>query len=533
MKNTKKLAGIILALVMAFAMTCTVFAANVFNTTGHTYAAYQIFSGTQEQSDTNAPLGDIEWGNGIKSAEFLAALQGDSRFVKDEDGKNIFGTVGENKTATQIAEILAANTDVAEAFANVAALHLTTVSTTVEKTTELTAGYYLLVDITPNLPENDAYNSALLQVTKNSYVEIEKKYNVPTVDKAIVEGENTVEATDVNIGDTVTFRLTGTLPSNYADYETYKYVFHDTMSAGLTFNSGSVTVKVDGNTIDSSKYSVVTSNLDDNCTFEVVFADLKTASPAATANSKIVVEYTATLNSNAAIGSSGNPNTVILEFSNNPNATGDGTPTTGKTPEDKVIVFAYELDVTKVDGAKKDENGNYTKTLKDAEFVLYRGEGENIEYAVVDENSKISGWTKTLTVPEGQTGTAASVLKSGADGTFKVTGLDADTYYLKETKAPAGYNQLTDPIKIVISATVDTSENNPALTALTIKVGEGDVQNGTLSTGIVAMTVENNAGSLLPSTGGIGTTIFYVVGGLFVVAAGVILVTKKRMKSEK
>ncbi|MDD6799295.1 MAG: SpaH/EbpB family LPXTG-anchored major pilin, partial [Firmicutes bacterium] len=520
MKHTKKLAGIILALVMAFAMTCTVFAANIINPTGHTYAAYQIFSGTQEQSDTDAPLGDIVWGNGIKSAGFLAALQRDSRFVKDD--KNIFGTAEDNKTAAQIAEILAANTGVAEAFANVAAQYLTSEYTTVAVTTELTAGYYLLVDITPNLPENDAYNSALLQVTKNSSVTIEKKYEVPTVDKAIVEGENTVEATDVNIGDTVTFRLTGTLPSNYADYETYKYVFHDTMSAGLTFNSASVAVKVDGNTIEPSEYSVVTSNLDANCTFEVVFENLKIAAPAATKDSKIVVEYTATLNSNAVIGSSGNPNIVKLEYSNNPNATGDGTPTTGKTPEDKVIVFAYELDVTKVDGAKKDD-GNYTKTLKDAEFVLYRGEGDNIEYAVVDENSKISGWTKTLTVPEGQTGTAASVLKSGADGTFKVTGLDADTYYLKETKAPAGYNQLTDPIKIVISATVETSEDDPALTALTIKVGEGDVQNGTLSTGIVAMTVENNAGSLLPSTGGIGTTIFYVVGGLFVVAAGVLL----------
>lgn len=528
MKNIIKLAGIVLALAMVFTMGITAFAANVNNTSGHTYNAYQIFKGSQEASEAEMPLGDIEWGDGIKSTEFLAALKADERFKKD--GVNIFASAA---SAEEVAEALAANTGLAEAFANVAAMHLTQTFTVVAESTTLDPGYYLLVDTT-DIDGNDARNSALLQVTKNGSVTIAKKYNVPSVDKGIVEGANLVESTDANIGDTVTFRLTGTLPSNYSDYESYKYVFHDDMSDGLTFNSDTVTVKViSGETataVDSSEYSVVTADLTDGCTFEVVFEDLKTAVPGLTSNDVIVVEYTAAVDSDAVIGSAGNPNTVLLEYSGDPNTTGTGI--TGKTPEDTVIVFTYELDVTKIDGAANNSSDSAPITLQGAEFILYRGTGENAEYAVVDSNSKITGWSSSKD--------AAGKLVSDADGLFRVYGLDSGTYYLEETKAPLGYNRLEAPIRVLITATLDQSENNPALTALEITYGEnpavtaeGVKTTDGKYTGTVEMTVENNIGALLPSTGGIGTVIFYVAGGLLAAAAGVLLITKKRMSAEQ
>ena len=174
----------------------------------------------------------------------------------------------------------------------------------------------------------------------------------------------------------------------------------------------------------------------------MAFADL-TSVEGVTADKYIIVEYTATLNKDAEIGLPGNPNKVYLEFSNNPNSGGEGD--TGKTPEDKVIVFTYELDVTKVDGEDAD-----TK-LKDAEFKLY---DENGKYAHCDAG-KVTGWADT---EEG-----GSTLKSDENGLFKVIGLDDGTYWLKETKAPDGYNLITDPIKIEIKATTVNDQDWTAM----------------------------------------------------------------------
>lgn len=527
MKKIKKIASLLLALVMAVAMSVTAFAATVKNETDRDYKAYQIFSGTQ--AEDSSALGDVEWGSGIKGEAFLAALKNDTRFV--EDSANIFE---ECETAADVANVLAHyndKTDVANAFANVAANHLTDEFTKIsagDTNADLDEGYYLLVDAS-DPTKVDAMNSALLQVTDD--ITIEKKYDVPSVDKSVKDSDGSWgEAADWEIGSDVPFQLVGTLPSNYDDYETYKYVFHDTLSAGLKYNDDvKVYAYLDGdleNTEEENKIDVTDKFVTtyENGELTIGCNNLKEIN-GLTSSSKIVVEYTAELTSDAVIGSAGNPNKVYLEYSNNPNYTGDGTDIpTGNTPTDEVLVFTYELDVTKVDGQNKD------KTLSGAEFVLLNS--EKTQAAVVDENGKFVKWAEvtknddgTYTYPDGST------LKSGEDGNFVIAGLDAGTYYLRETKAPAGYNLLKEDIKLTIAATLDTGEDAPALTALTISVNDGDEENGDLEAGTVKMTVENNSGSQLPETGGIGTTIFYVVGAILVLAAGVLLVTRRRMNT--
>lgn len=255
---------------------------------------------------------------------------------------------------------------------------------------------------------------------------------------------------------------------------------------------------------------------------KVIFNDIKEVA-AVTKDSIVTVDYTATLNSNAVIGLDGNPNEVKLIFSNNPNMTGDGTgkPTdTGETPIDKVIVFTYELDVEKVDGTEN------TKKLAYAEFVLKRNAGENTEYAVVT-NGKLEKWVDSIA--------NATKLVTGVDGLVKVEGLDDGTYYLEETKAPSTYNKLSEDVTIVISASTVNNQtwNGTASDALTkIDVtANGEKSNGNVNDGSVKVTVENNQGSTLPSTGGMGTTIFYVVGSILVLGAAILLITKKRMSA--
>lgn len=529
MKHLKKLASILLVLVMVLSVATTAFAADVTNNTNRSYNAYQIFSGTQ--ADNSVPLGDVAWGSGINGAAFLAELKTDTRFVKE--GTNIFASC---TTAADVAAVLGGYADKsgeANAFANVAAKHLTTTFIAIAadaSTVDLAAGYYLLVD-TSTPGEGDAMNSALLQVTNRGNITIEKKYDVPTVDKSVKDTDNQWgEAADWEIGSDVPFQLVGTLPTNLADYETYKYVFHDTLTAGLQYN-GDVKVYVQNGETKTELATGFTVAPDAAATagggtLTVTFDNLKNIT-SVSASSKIVVEYTAELLPGAVIGSTGNKNEVYLEYSNNPNQTGDGTPTTSNTPKDEVLVFTYELDVTKVDG-----QNNETK-LANAEFVLLNSDkakaakvadGKFVEWVAVTTNED-----GTVTYPEGTT------LTSGSDGKFVIVGLDAGSYYLRETKAPAGYNLLTSDISVTITATLDKSETTPALTSLKLSVKEdkegatATESDGVLATGIVSTNVVNNSGAQLPETGGMGTTIFYVLGGVLVLAAVVLLVTKKRM----
>lgn len=528
MKHMKKLVTLLLALIMALALVVPASAATVENKTGHAYEAYQIFKGTQ--SSDSYVLADVEWGSDIDSTQFLKALKTDGRLV-DNANKQIFANCA---TAADVAEVLkteADNSKVAKAVANLAAKHRKTTFTASiakdAKNVELPAGYYLLVDVTTP-GEGDAMNSALLQVTNKGNIVLDKKYDVPQVNKSVKDTDDQWgEAADWCIGSNVPFQLIGKLPSNYADYETYKYVFHDTLGAGLQYN-GDVKVYVRNGEKDTELTTGFTVAPDKAATagggsLTITFDNLKTIT-SITSSSSIVVKYTAKLLNTAVIGQPGNPNEVYLEYSSNPNFSGTGTPPTSETPKDTVLVFTYQLDINKVDGTTP------TKKLQNAEFKLKCVAAEkeatwNGKWVTVDANNKVTGWVDT----QGK----GSTLITNANGLAQVIGLDAGTYALYETKAPGGYNKLKDPIKIVITATLDKTEDNPALTALTIKVDDSAAEKGDVTKGTVSTTVTNNSGATLPETGGVGTTLFYIIGGVLMVGAAVLLVTRKRMNNTK
>ena len=501
MKKLKKFFAIALTAIMMMTMAISAFAVEpVNNQTDHTYEVYQIFAGTQSETDTEGKLAISDWGTGIRGADFLAGLKASDKFGTP----NIFASA---TNAVEVAEILANASSVqARAFGDLASAYLTAVKTEVTgNTIDLAAGYYLIVDTTDVNGTDDAKNVSLLQVTKKGTFDIEKKYNVPSVEKKVKDIDDSVDtvhtdwqdSADYDIGDVIPFQLTGTLPTNYADYETYKYIFNDTMSDGLTYNNDARVYVVNG-----TAQTEVTASFDMSGAIGTIScANLKAIEGVTITNeSKIVVEYTATLNSKAVIGAEGNPNTVNLEYSNNPNFGGDGD--MGKTPDDTVIVFTYKLTVNKIDAEKK--------PLKGAEFKLYKVLENGAEQEI-----------KTVTIVDENT------------TSFDFEGLDAGSYILRETKVPAGYNGIED-IEFLVTAEHEIVSDSPVLTSLTglTETGEitftPDLEAGSLSTDII-----NKSGSVLPETGGIGTTLFYIFGAALAIFAGVLLVVKKRMSSSE
>lgn len=525
-------------------------------TQDYTYAAYQVFSGDLSGN----VLSNVEWGSGVNGSALLDALQ------RDETISSYFAAC---TTAADVAEVLAtsktgdtsnfandsANLD---AFAAIVDSHLTTSSGECSYAegkytiSNLSAGYYFVKNT--GVPDGGAHTKFMLNLIKS--VTITPKADVPAVEKKVEEddkytsdggyGTGYNDVADWNIGDHVPFKLIGTVPK-MDGYETYTYTFHDTLSTGLTLDTDSVEVYLaeaknavlsDLTPIETSAYSLETSPAESDCSFEISFSNLKNLSSIdATKTQYLIVTYTATLNSDAVIGLDGNPNEVYLTFSNNPN--GDGT---GTTPEDSVIVFTYELDTTKVDGANEE-----TK-LQNAEFVLLNSTGDQV--AKVDASKhQFEGW---VSLPTG-TGTDGAItyqdwttynathhviLSSDNQGLFKVIGLDDGTYKLREIKAPDGYNLLSADVAVVITATTANNQNwggtaSNALTALAVTANEepGTADNDATK-GIASITIANNKGSTLPETGGMGTTIFYIVGGLLVVGAAVLLITKKRMSQK-
>lgn len=500
MKLFKKLASFILAfaMVMAIAMPSVVMAVDNYTititptTSDHTYEAYQIFEGKL----SNDKLSDIKWGNAIT-----------------EEGKTTLLNEYNAKDAADLAEKLskfASKSEQIKAFAKKVSQYLqnptsakaegNTATITVDK-----AGYYLIKDKDKSLGENDeTYTEFILKVVKNQTVA--PKSNKPTSEKKVKDindSEGTTmtdwqDSADWDIGDKVPFQLKGTVAADYDNYKVYKMTFHDHESTGLTFNKDSVKVYVDGKQVtDTSKYEVVTEGLKDGCTFEVKFADLKQIS-SVKAGSVITVEYESELNENAVIGSEGNPNTMHMEFSNNPNDEQGGE--TGKTPDDKVIVFTYKTIINKVD-----PDG---QPLKGAEFKLEKKVGEE--------------WVEK------------AVVKNDAGTTFTFKGLDDGVYRLTETVTPEGYNTMNpNPLEFTISATHEETAVEPKLLTLSGNPKSGDVtfdsslENGTLTTNIV-----NKSGSSLPETGGMGTTVLYAAGTLMILAAAAFLVMKKKAESK-
>lgn len=472
MKRTKRIASVLLALVMALSLITTAFAAGENGSitidnavVGQTYTIYQILDLESYNKDSGAyaykataAWRDFINGADVKSVYVNVDAQGYVTWVKDADvvafaklaqgyaAKNSIGNQGTKK-------------------AN---------STTVEFT-NLDLGYYLVDSTLGTICSLD---------TTNPSVTIKEKNSQPTVDKQVQENSDGTwgDTNDANIGDTVNFKTT----INVVDGQPKNYVLHDKMSDGLTFDAGSVEVKIGDRTLTPGSDYTLIANPKDGCTFEIEFKE-NVLKP----NDVVIVTYSATLNEKAVIYPEPNTNETKLVY-------GEGSETTW----DETKTFTYQFDLVKT---KTDKT-----VLDGAEFKLYDAKTDGNEIALIDEGK---GVYRVATAAEKDAdGFVSATIKAGK---VTIKGLDSGTYYLEETKAPAGYNVLAERVEVKI--------DHANLTATV----EGDTY---VSGGV---QVINQTGAELPSTGGIGTTIFYVVGGLLVVAAGVLLVTRKRMsKSE-
>ena len=479
MKLSRKIFSLVLALVVVMGLAITAFAEEGEGTTtepgsititnalsGETYNAYQIlylesynaekkiyaykansawegWLKTQSDYVSINPQGYVTWVEGANAADFAKAAKGQL------SGKTVAGSV----------------TPTADGSATISNLEL---------------GYYLVDSTVGALCE--------LNTTKPS-VEITDKNTKPTIEKKVQEDsdEKWGDVNDADIGQTVNFKSTIS-----AKPGAQNYVVHDKMDSKLEFVSVTSITAGSKTLTEGSDYTVVTSGLNDDCTFHIVFTQAYLDS--ITADTNIVINYTAKLTSSAVAGK-GYVNETWLDYGDSQHTEHDTTTTyTWKLP-----IYKYHKD------------GDTPKALAGAEFILYKGSDEsNREYAQVTDG-KLTGWTTEKA--------EATTLISGPDGTIAVEGLDADTYYLEETKAPAGYNKLAGPVKVVISHTV---------------TDEGAHMTHTLmqdTTTVEKVEIENKSGTELPSTGGIGTTIFYVLGSILVIGAVVLLIVKKRMSS--
>lgn len=526
-KTIKKLLAALLAVAMVCAMAIPAFAYNPGETEEnlngtHGYSAFQIFKGVI--SKDNPTLSGVDWGQNITEPDiFLANLKNDP-------------TIGEKfETAATAQEVLAVisqwsnSDDNSIAFARVVCSYLYPNADAKPEPviTDHTgginipkSGYYLIVDTTYFNPGDyyHAYNSFfLLNVPQVPYVvPINRKVVKPTVEKEVYDNQDGANkagfgsSADHAINEEFQFKLTATLPANpdraYDYYDEYMVTFCDTLSAGITFDRWDTVVINNGGAdipIPAENYYSDASNQDLTLSIE----DVKTCAPGLNLNNgaTITVTYTAHLNEKAYVNTAGgasnteNKNSVYLIYSNNPRSSAFFD----RTPESAVCVYTYQLNNTKYHD--DDTQGN---ELEGAGFKLYSDADCKNEVELYQDGE--------FYYPiKNATGKEAVEMKSAANGQFNVKGLDAGTYYLKETTPPKDYNACADK-KIVISAT--HTEYNVILS------GESNLNNKIIN--------KKAGGITLPSTGGIGTTIFYVVGGGLMVAAIVLLVTKKRMENK-
>ena len=482
--------------VPAFAATTTptTYTITINNGTG-TYAAYQIFKGDLHEST----LSNIEWGDNVTSAgqEALGNAANKAKELTGEPEAKAF--------AVEVAEYLTGSP----------------AGTGTDSITVSSPGYYLIKNVT--VGDGEVFTDYILQVVKD--VEVNPKSGKPTLDKQIKHNDNGAWGVvgDNQIGDTVEFRTITTVP-NVSGYTQYEYVIHDEMSAGLTSNvrsNNDVTIKVNDTTeLDKTYYTVKVDTGNPN-QFTVTIDVLKAIKDGkiATGNT-LYAYYSGVLNKDAIVYDVGNQdNKAYLEYSNNPH---DNT-TTNKTPEQVVYDWTFKMEVNKVDGES-------SAPLTDAKFVLSKN--GNCSLGTIGDDGTPSTTTDLINLiensdgsytvaPAGYTGSVVNVMTAGK---ITIKGLDdATDYYLYETKAPAGYNRLPDAVKFKITAAYNDSGDS--YTSVTATVN--DVEQSNLS-----VQVANNKGSTLPSTGGIGTTLFYVIGGGLMAVAAVLLVTKKRMNSK-
>ncbi len=503
MNNMKKIASLLLVVIMMLAMAVPAMATDITITggaTGSTYSAWKLLNATNAVDSDNKGTDKFAYTLNDKYTAILQAV------------------TGETEQADIVAYIAALNGDEVRVFAEAVYKEIVDAKLAADETTatdkfaDVDQGYWLIAETAignnGNDKPTDTYSLIMLDTAGADNIEVSTKESVPTVEKKVKDTNDTTGVTsgwqdsaDHDLNDKVPFQLTATLANNVSKYETYKVVFHDTLSAGLTYNEDAK-VMFEGKDV-TSFFTIV----EENGKLTISCNNVKAEGFGATDSSVITVEYTATLNDKAVMGSAGNPNVVYLEYSNNPNYNDGGDNETGKTPEDKVIVFTYKVVVNKTDKAGA--------ALKGAGFTLYKGTPKADAAEGATEEEKYT-WTQI-----------GSELPGDDMTTFTWERLDDGVYKLVETTTPAGYNTIKDIIFTIVAEHEENSVD-PQLT----KLEGGTMFTGEVSTGTLSANVINESGTELPSTGGIGTTIFYIAGAILVVGAVVVIISKKR-SSEK
>lgn len=566
MKRMKKLASLILAVVMVLSMTVAAFAEETNYTitvkhqsgtnvslAGNTYKAYKLFDVTYNtERDAYAYTIAPEFENfsysrvrGEDLIEYVAGLGNNSEEL-NAFAQSVFSYITENNIAFKASEKVAEGAD--SVVLNVGE-----------------PGYYL-VSGTATTENGESVIAACALNTAAPNTEVNVKADAPSLEKKIIENDKAVDANNAAIGDTVHYQITSKVP-NMTGYEKYYFVVNDTLSAGLTFgeiNKNSVQVKI-GNankTMDDDYTVEVSKNADGTTSMAIIFKNFVQYKDQVGAD--IVIDYTAVINENAVIGSEGNDNVAKLEYSNNPNVTPNGDPENpdkpgpddpkGETPEDRVITYVTGIELIKVDGNdgdrlvgaefeikgdkinkvkviketfEEDTNGEYYK-LTDGTFTIDEPAEENDDKyestTVKYKKSQVVEWNETT-----ETVSATGIV--GTDGVLRFDGLAEGTYTITEVVAPNGYNLLEEPISVTITCTepqnvdvTDTAEWKYSATGNGLNITNGDLNTD----GRIELSIANFAGTLLPSTGGIGTTIFYAAGIILMAGAVFFVVRRKR-----
>lgn len=497
MKYMKKLMTLLAVLTLALAMAVPAFAesgtANSTGTitidnavTGTTYKAYRIFDleSYDKGKDAYSYKLSTKWenfpayrttidGNTVSATDFFSVNS--AGYIEWSDAKKYAGA--------DFAKL-------AKAFVDANSIECDKTETATGATvifTNLTLGYYLVDTSLGSLCSLDTTDPSVTINEKNSDTTIEKKIVITGI-----AGDEKVDSNSAGIGDTVNFSITITVK----DGAPKGYVLHDKLS-GLTFDSDSLKVKIGATTLTpNTDYTLETTPADGD-SFDVNFTDGKLKP-----NDVVVVTYSATVAANATIAGAGNKNTAKLVYNGK-----DSTEEETTTYVWKLNVHKYTLDST-----------NKEVALSGAKFVLYRMDGTDKKYYAKLTGGKIDSWVTNQS--------DATTLETSGEGDILIEGLNVGTYYLKETEAPAGYNKLTEPIEVEITATTSATNGSE-----TVKYKNSSETSYTPATD-ATVKVLNSAGTQLPSTGGIGTTLFYVIGGVLMAVAAVLLVTKKRMNSK-
>lgn len=490
MKYMKKFMALIATLTLALAMAVPAFAASSSKgtitidnaVTGTTYKAYRIFDLESYDTDKNAYSYKLstKWEN---FPEYTTTIDGNEVSAKNFFSVNSAGYIEWNDAKKGAGADFA---KLAKAFVDKNNIECDAKKTATGATvtfTDLTLGYYLVDTSLGSLCSLDTTAPSVTIKEKNSDTTIEKKI--------VIDGDEKVDSNSAGIGDTVNFEITITVK----DGAPTDYVLHDKLS-GLTFDSDSLKVTIGTRTLNAVTDYTLETTPEDKDSFDVKFKD-GTLQP----NDVVVVTYSATVAADATIAGAGNKNTAQLAYN-------------GKhSTKEETTTYVWKLNVHKYALDSK----NKEVALSGAKFVLYRMDGDTKEYAKLT-NSRIDGWV----TDKGE----ATTLETDGAGDILIEGLNVGTYYLKETEAPAGYNKLAEPIEVEITATTSVTSGSE-----TVQYKNSSESSYTKATD-ATVKVLNKAGTQLPSTGGIGTTLFYVIGGGLMAVAAVLLVTKKRMNSK-